>query len=127
AKVYLSPFVNSLDRAIFRVSTEFVDIHVDAGTGKIKVTPAFVDDKAYSLNLLRKALTFFEKIIASRHDVSVFFEHQGNFLRIFNAYTNPLGKSIERLSDVASYLSDIFKDSFDCSSLSVSLNWLREN
>ncbi|EIY2513266.1 DUF4365 domain-containing protein [Pseudomonas aeruginosa] len=127
AKVYLSPFINSLDRAIFRVSTEFVDIHANAGTGKIKVTPAFVDDKAYSLNLLRKALIFFEKIIASRHDVSVFFEHQGNFLRIFNAYTNPLDKSIERLSDVASYLSDIFKDSFDCSSLSVSLNWLREN
>ncbi|HHH9252671.1 TPA: hypothetical protein ACP308_005953, partial [Pseudomonas aeruginosa] len=83
AKVYLSPFVNSLDRAIFRVSTEFVDIHANAGAGKIKVTPAFEDDKVYSLNLLRKALMFFEQTITYRHDVSVFFEHQGNFLRIF--------------------------------------------
>ncbi|MGE2209836.1 hypothetical protein [Pseudomonas aeruginosa] len=127
AKVYLSPFVNSLDRAIFRVSTEFVDIHANAGAGKIKMAPAFEDDKVYSLNLLRKALMFFEQTITYRHDVSVFFEHQGNFLRIFNAYTNPLDKSIERLSVVAGYLRDIFKDSFDCSSLSVSLNWLREN
>ncbi|MEP9317917.1 hypothetical protein ABKS89_12325 [Pseudomonas sp. LABIM340] len=127
AKVYLSPLVNSLDRAIFRVSTDFLDICADVGTGKINVVPAFVDDNDYSLSLLRKALIFFEKTITSRHDISVFFEHQGDFLRVFNAYTNPLDKSIECLSVVAEYLRDILKDSFDCSSLSVSLNWLREN
>jgi len=109
------------------VSTDFLDIRADVGTRQINVTSAFVDDKVYPLILLRKALVFFEETIASRHDISVFFEHQGNFLRIFNAYTNPLEKSIECLSVVVGYLQDILKGSFDCSSLSVSLKWLREN
>lgn len=127
AKVYFSPLINRLNRTIFRVSTDFIDMHVDIGTERIKVTPAFVDDKAYSLNLLRKVLIFFEKTINSRHDISVFLEHQGGFLRIFNAHTNPIDKSIEPLSLVVDDLRDILKDSFDHSSLSASPNWLRKN
>lgn len=127
AKVYFCPLVSSLNKAIFRISTDFIDMRADAGTGVIKVDSTIVDDKVYSLSLLRKVLMFFEKTIMSRHDISVFFEHQGNFLKIFSANTNPANKSIERLSVVVDCLREVLKDSFDYSMVKVSQNWLRKN
>lgn len=127
AKVYFSPLINNLNKAIFRISTEFIDVRADAGTGKMSMDSVIAGDKAYSLTLLRKVLLFFEKTTASRQDISFFFEHQGGFLRIFNAYSNPLDKPVERLSLVAEWLRDILKDSFDHSSVMVSPDWLRDN
>lgn len=127
AKVYFSPLVNRLDKAIFRISTDFIDMRADAGAGTMKMESTIADDKFYSLNLLRKVIMFFEKSITSRHDISVFFEHQGKFLRIFNAHTNPANNPIEKLSVVTDYLRDVLKDSFDLSLITVSPNWLRKN
>ena len=127
AKVYFSPLVNDLSKAIFRISTDFIDMRADAGSGEIKVDSVVVDYNFYSLTLLRKVLIFFEKTITSRQNISVFFEHQGNYLRIFNAHTNPHDKAIERLSVLADCLRDVLKDSFDVSSVAVSPDWLRVN
>lgn len=127
AKVYLSPLADSWDKAIFRISTDFIDMHANIGTGEIKVDAIIIDEKLYPLNLLRKTLIFLEKTALSRQEISVLFENQGQFLQIFNAYTNPFNKKIENLSIVADYLRDVLKDSFDLSSLTVSPDWLRKN
>lgn len=127
AKVYFSPFINNLDKAVFRISTDFIDIRADAGTKNIQLNSTITDEKPYPLNLLRKALIFFEKTLTTQSQLSVYFEYQGNFLHIFSAHSNGIKKPIERLSAAADCLHDVLKDSFDPSALTVTLDWLRNN
>lgn len=127
ARVYFSPLINNLDEAVFRISTDFIDIRADAGTKNIQVNSTITDEKPYPLNLLRKALIFFEKALTTKSQISVYFEHQGNFLHIFSAHTNGIKKPLERLSAAADCLRDVLKDSFDPSALTVTLDWLRNN
>lgn len=127
AKLYFSPLINSLDKVIFRISTDFIDIRVDAGTGKIDVESTIEDEKAYSLALLRKVIIFLKATLTSQCEISVFFEHEGEFLQILKAHTNPTEKEIEELVIVIDYLRDLLKDSFDLSQIEVRPSWLREN